>query len=143
MGWLGRIWTRIKVWGIIGAIVGAGAMSQKEAIRMQYNQTKQHIASSGQLYQGKTPAVGKTWLTKKDAGGKIASVGRIEIAKQSLKSYRPQLPMTASGIKSTGKGALYGAGAGAAFGAGMGIRKYLKERRKRKMQLPRVQPRRV
>ena len=147
-----RLLRRIKNGIIIGALAGAVAGSQGPAMRQHHAATKANMQQGARTVmatqrttkerftgmfnrnkpKGPQVIVGKRMLSGRGKQGNT-HIGRVDVAAQSVKTFRPNIQMTPKGAKSAGQGAAAGAAAGVVL-AGVGHarkkRKYNKKIRK-------------
>ncbi|MEI7961949.1 MAG: hypothetical protein WCI04_06455 [archaeon] len=134
------LWKRAKVGAAVGAVGLGIAMSQGPAFNNNFNATKSsmHVGAEAAL-KSEMPLsqrfkvgvglerapkihVGEGWSTHRDAKGDLY-IGRVTVASQSLKTFRPSVQLTPGGLLTTGKGAVAGALVGAGLGVASGVRK--------------------
>ena len=126
---LKRMRNRALLLGLIGAVGGA----QGPAMKQHYNSTGDSMLSGVEMAQNinqPTSQKVKHFFSRKNepsviAGDRMMSgtdkkgaihIGRVDIAAQSVKTYRPTMNLGMDSAKAAGKGAAAGAVAGVALG---------------------------
>lgn len=128
------IFRKIRNWGAIGVLAGGIGAAQGPAVKGHYEATRASMKRGAEITQvaNQTTSqrvrnmlnrqqtqpkiiVGKRMLSGPDEKGN-QHIGKVDVAAQAAKSYRPTLNMNPQTARKAGKGALYGGGTGGIFG---------------------------